>query len=62
MKKEFDLFKWIVIASVVAVGLILTGIALVGFDFAMIKADLSKPLEIKNWHFALIIMLLLNRK
>ena len=62
MTKEFDLIKWIVIASIIAVTLILCGITLADADFSSVMSDMNKPLEFKNWHFALIVILLLNRK
>ena len=57
MNREFDLFKMIILLTVGC--LIIAGIGLIEFDFdfdyeGLIKS-LQSPLEIKNWHYVLLI-------
>ena len=64
MKKEFDLYKFltivtIIILSVSAIGLIYFGGAMSGDEIII---ALIKDFEMKNWHFAFIAWLIWIKK
>lgn len=57
MDKNFDLFKFLILATVVFLVVAVIGTIEFNFNF---NADeivdfLQEPLEIRNWHYALLI-------
>ena len=62
--KQFDLFNVLVIF-----GIFILAIAALGtvdysgaMSFSEIESSLQKPFEVKNWHYAYLILVIMSRK
>lgn len=57
---EFDLFKGLLVLTIVL--LVIAGLSVVDYstmlDMDTIREDLHKPLEWKNWHYTLLVLLI----
>ena len=62
--KEFDLIKFIIVMSIICITICF--VSFVDFSsaatFDQIIESLKKPLKLTNWHYAVIVFLLLLRK
>ena len=58
--KEFDFFKVLMMLTIVGLTIAALGTIDYGniFDMTEIKTSLEKPLELKNWHYALLIWII----
>ena len=55
MEYNFDLFKVLIIATIVCLIIAAIGTMEFNFNTKEIAEALEKPLELKNWHYALLI-------
>lgn len=64
MKKEFDLYKFLTIVTIIILSV--SAIGLIDFGGAMSVDEmiiaLSKDFKMKNWHFAFIAWLIWTKK
>jgi hypothetical protein len=60
---DFDLFKVLIIATIVCTTIAIIGVGLDGFvfdvgtDIDVLIESLRKPFEIKNWHYLLLLFI-----
>ena len=57
--KEFDLFKWLIIFTII--GLTIAAIGTIEFNgnfIEDIKAHGEKPLQLTNWHYTLLLLII----
>ncbi len=64
MKKEFDLFKVMTTLTIVVVSI--AGLLSIDFSgaasFSEFGESLRMPLELKNWHYFLLLFLIWSKK